>query len=332
MKTYRAAVIGCGRIGHAFAAARAQLGIYTHAEAYATCPRTELVAVCDADPERLRACAEQWEIDARYTSAQTLLEEAAPEIVSICTPDETHFELACLALAAPATRAILLEKPLATRFDDAKDLVARARERKIAVAVNYSRRYAASHVALREAVQAGALGKVQTVSGFYTKGVTHNGTHWFDLARFLFGEVKSVHGFANGLPAGEDPTLDARLEFASGATGYLHGCDEEAFAIFEMDVIGTKGRVRVVESGHEFEMFAVADSPHYAGYRHLSRTDGIAGGLRDVALNAVEDLVACMDSPAGQPRCSADDALSALEIALAVRRSAETGCPVELAA
>ncbi len=332
MKKYRAAVLGCGRIGSLVAADRAALGIYSHTEAYAACPGTELVAVGDSDAGRLAACAEQWGVPARYRSAEALLAEAAVEIVSICTPDATHFALASAALDAPATRAILLEKPLALALEDARTLVARARERGVVLAVNYSRRYAASHAALRDALVTGALGRVQTVAGFYTKGVIHNGTHWFDLARFLVGEVTRVSAFGGPADAVSDPTLDVRLEFASGATAWLQGCDAGAFAIFEMDVVGTAGRVRLVDSGHAFESFRVADSPHYAGYRALARSPGITGGLRDVALHAVEDIVACLDQPGRVPRCSGDDALAALRIALAACESAESGAPVDLAA
>lgn len=332
MKKYRAAVLGCGRIGSLFAADCAALGIYSHAEAYTACPGTELVAVCDPDPARLAACAEQWGVASRHLSADTLFAAAAPEIVSICTPDETHFDLASAALAAPSTRAILLEKPLASRLPEARALVARARERGVVLAVNYSRRYAASHEALCVALHAGALGRVQTAAGFYTKGVIHNGTHWFDLARFLLGEVTRVRAFGARAAGEEDPTPDVQLEFASGATAYLHGCDERAFSIFEMDVLGTEGRVRLLDSGHTFESFAVGDSSRYAGYRVLARGAGIEGGLRDVTLHAVEDLVACLDQPGRVPRCSGEDALAALQIALAARTSAETTEPVDLVA
>jgi len=325
MKTYRAAVLGCGRIGSTFADDNAKLGIYSHAEAYATLPQTVLAAVCDADPARLAACAERWNVPARYDSVSALLAEAAPEVVSICTPDATHFTLGMMALDAPSTRAILMEKPLALRLDDARTLVARARERRIPVLVNYSRRYATSHMTLRQAISKGELGQVQTVAGYYTKGMIHNGTHWIDLSRFLLGEVTRVRGFAAAQPASDDPTVDARLEFASGATGYLHGCDESAFSIFEMDVVGTKGRVRLTDSGHKFESFAVVDCAHYSGYRSLAPTMGIEGGLRDVTLHAAEDLVACLQSPGREPVCSAEDALKALEIAFAARDSAISG-------
>lgn len=326
MTRHRAAVIGCGRIGSAFSAERDVLGIYSHVEAYATHPAAELVAVCDTDATRLAECAAEWQVKAAYASAADLFAAAAPAIVSICTPDETHFDLAMAALDAPNTRAVLMEKPLAIRLEDARRIVARSRERGIVLAVNYSRRYATSHQALRQKLAAGFLGRIQTVTGFYTKGVMHNGTHWFDLARFLMGEVASVAGF--GDPAGVDPTLDARLEFGSGAVACLQGCDAGGYAIFEMDILGTGGRVRVVESGHTFETFTVAESPRYAGYRELRREQGNAGGLRDVTLHAVEDLTACLDEPGRRPLCSGDDALTALEIASAVRRSAEQRRPL----
>lgn len=332
MKVYRTALLGCGRIGSTFADDREALGIYSHAEAYATHPQTSLAAVCDADAPRRDACADRWKVPARFATPEELFAKAAPEIVSICTPDDTHFSLAMMALAAPATRAILLEKPLALRLEDARTLLAEASQRGVPVVVNYSRRYAASHATLRTAIQQGALGRIQSAAGYYTKGIVHNGTHWIDLARFLLGDIARVQGFATSEASAEDPTLDARLEFVSGATAYLHGCDEKAFTLFEMDVVGTNGRVRLVQSGHEFESFTVADSARYSGYRELQRTVTFSGGLRDVTLHAVEDVVACVESPGRQPICSAADALAALEIACAVRKSAELGEAISLAA
>lgn len=308
----------------------ASIGIYSHAEAYTTFPGTELAAICDVDAMRLRACGERWKVAARYASLSEMLATEQPEIVSICTPDETHAEVTTAVLEAPETRAVLLEKPLAMTLEDARGLVEMAKARGVSLAVNYSRRYAASHWELRNALRAGAIGRLQSVSGFYTKGVVHNGTHWFDLARFLCGEIAVVRGFGRADTA-SDPELGVHLTFESGATGYLHSCDAQAFAIFEMDLIGTSGRIRIVDSGHEFETFAVEESPHYAGYRSLRKAPGLAGGLRDVTLRAVEDLVECLERGGRQPRCSAADALAALEIALSAADSASTGQPVEIA-
>ncbi len=327
MNPLRAAVIGCGNIASRLAGDADVVGVYTHAGAYRACAETELTAICDTDDAALRECGERWQVAARFRDARQLLAEARPEIVSICTPDATHFDLARLALAAPGVRALLIEKPLAINLADAQLLAALAAEKKVAVAVNYSRRYAAGHQALREDVRAGRLGRIQSVGGIYTKGVLHNGTHWFDLLRFLVGEVVSAHGFRRAGDAADDPTLDAVLELDGGGWAHLQGCGAECFSVFEMDIVGTAGRVRVVDSGHTFERFEPADDPRYAGYRALRRADADNAGMRDTTLHAVRDLAGCLAS-GGMPRCSSDDAIHALEIALAVKESAQTGMPV----
>ncbi len=322
----RAALIGCGNIASRLSSDAGAVGIYTHAEAYQQCADTELVALCDLDDAALQECGERWQVAARYRDVRQLLDEVRPEIVSICTPDATHHELALLALGAPGVRGVLIEKPLALDVAEARELVALAAQKKVTVAVNYSRRYAASHQALREDVRTGRLGRIQSVGGIYTKGVLHNGTHWFDLLRFVVGEIVSVRGFQREGKATYDPTLDAVLELESGASAHLQGCDAACFSIFEMDIIGSEGRARIVDSGHTIERFETAEDPRYAGYRALRRVDADYPGMRDTTLHAVRDLAACV-AGGGTPRCSIDDALRALEIAIAVKESAQIGMP-----
>src|SRR6266849_5052572 len=92
---YRAALIGCGRIASEFAEEPgfASAGICTHAQAYAACEQTQLVAICDSAERKLERCGRRWNVAARYHDAGRLLLEQHPEIVSVCTPDSTHYEL-----------------------------------------------------------------------------------------------------------------------------------------------------------------------------------------------------------------------------------------------
>lgn len=323
MKQYRAALLGCGRIGSEFADDPRVKGVYTHAGAYAACPRTELAAVCDPDPARLARCGDRWCVGARYQDPERLLAEQAPELVSVCTPDSTHYALIRAAITAPGVRAVLAEKPLALELGQAEELVRLAVERGVTLAVNYSRRYAKSHVRLREALR-GSIGETQTVGGYYTKGLLHNGTHWIDLARFLVGEITEVWGCASKAGGEEDPTLDAFFRFESGATGYLHGCDAGAFSLFEMDLIGTRGRARITDAGATFEFSQAADSTRYSGYRELTPARKEPAGLGDTLLHAVEDLVTALEEGRA-PRCSGEDGVAALRIALAVRDAASRG-------
>jgi predicted dehydrogenase len=323
---YRVALIGCGKIASEFAddLGSAGAGICTHAQAYTACEATQFVAVCDSDAAKLERCAERWHVAARYRDAGRLLTEQRPEIVSVCTPDATHYELVRAALLTNGVRAVLAEKPLALDIEQAAELVKLAAERGVVLAVNYLRRYAERIVWLRDFLHAGGLGTVRLVSGLYTKGTLHSGTHWLDLARFFLGEVIQVAGRNRLHEAGHDPTLDMHLEFEGGAVGELLACSEDDFSVFEMDVIGTHGRVRLTQSGDVVDIFTVMDGTPCAGYRGLAPRSHAENVLRDVLLLVVQDVVRCLRTGAA-PQCTGLDAMRALGIGLAARRSSVTG-------
>ena len=329
MMAFRAALIGCGMMGSAYADDPRIKGVSTHAGAYTACPDTTLVAVCDSDAERVERCGERWQVPARYQDYRVMLEEAAPGMVSICTPDSTHAEILGRVLATPGVKAVLAEKPLALDPAEGARLVNRAREAGVILAVNYSRRYAPNHQRMRELIAGGAIGTVRSIQGSYTRGCLHNGTHWFDLARFLVGEVVSVRGFDTLREGGPDPTLDALLTFGNGASGFLRACDHRSFSIFEADILGSAGRIRILESGHRIEISTVGDSPHYTGYRSLVVRETGTDGFGDLPLFAVRDLVRCLRE-GGEPLCTGEDALAALRIGHAIRRSSREGRQVRV--
>jgi predicted dehydrogenase len=329
--SYRAAVIGCGRIGSELANDPKANGVVSHAQAYAACPSTELVAICDTDPQRLNQCGDLWGVEAQYSDAATMLAKAKPEIISICTPDNTHSELTQAAILAPNTKAIFAEKPLSLEVNDASEIVRIAIKQNVVLAVNYSRRFADSHIRLRDFIDDGGIGDLQTIGGFYTKGIKHNGTHWFDLARFFCGDVESVWAQPRADRLEADPTLDAVLGFQCGASGHLQGCDETSFSLFEMDVLGTTGRIKITDYGQTVQSFKVDDSPFYSGYQTLVPNGNFLGGFEDVMLKAVENVVDCLEN-GKQPLCSGSDAVEALRIAAAACKSAQTGRSVILGA
>lgn len=306
-------MLGCGAIGAGGGAdPHPDVGVITHAGAYHACADTELVAVCDADPARAEAAARRWGARA-YVDVAELLAETQPEIVSVATPDPTHAELLERCLRAPGVRAVLAEKPLALDVETARALVALARDRGVALAVNYSRRFAPAFQRLREDL---GIGTLQHVSGLYVKGLAHNGTHWLDLLRMLAGDPVVVGGRDRLGEGGADPTLDAELALPGGAHARLAGLDTRRFTAFEMDLVGTMGRVRITESGHVIERFTVADDPRHPGYHVLAAQERTTGALRDTTLHAVTQLVR------GETACTGQDGVAALELVESVRRLA----------
>ncbi|HEY1312448.1 MAG TPA: Gfo/Idh/MocA family oxidoreductase [Steroidobacteraceae bacterium] len=322
---WRAVVVGCGWIGSGVADDPRADGIQSHAAAYAACPDTELAGVCDADAACAQAAATRFGLGRGFHNLSDLLSSTRPQIVSVCTPDATHAAVLREVLNHAGVRAVIAEKPLATDLAEARALVELADSRGVILAVNYSRRFAPSHIEARRRLIAGDLGMVQAVQGCYTKGIMHNGTHWFDLAQWMVGKIARVQawsGHAGGRQP--DPTCHVRMMFADGQTGFLLGLDEERYTIFEMDILGSLGRLRLMDSGVRISWDSVADSPHFSGYRTLQPSGEIASGFKDVALRLVEDVVAALGQ-GRQAKCSGRDGVAALAAADAARRSLATG-------
>jgi len=323
---YRAALIGCGRIGSQFADDPKMKGdIFTHAEAYTRCPATELVALCDTDAERLAACGKRWNVQALYASVEEMLQAERVDVVSVCTPDATHYEVIRRLLNGNwGLKGVLCEKPFVLAVPQAQELIRFASENGVVLAVMYLRRHAQNMRALSSLLASGALGEIQGVSGWYTKGVLHNGSHWFDLLRYLVCNVEWVVAWNRLADDATDPTLDVMLRLENGAFASLRACDSRQFSVFEMDLMGTQGRVQLTDSGYRIDYHLATDSPRYTGCRELVRVFHEFGDRCDVMLHAVSDLVAAIEDRRA-PSCDGADGLAALAIGRAALLSAENG-------
>ena len=122
--TYRAALVGCSRMG-AFidneVAGNASVALpYSHAAGYEACPRTDLVAGSDMRGEVLDRFGERYGVDVshRYLDYRDLLANERPDILSIATQPEQRAQIILDAVAA-GVRALYVEKPLCASIDEA---------------------------------------------------------------------------------------------------------------------------------------------------------------------------------------------------------------------
>jgi len=88
---------------------------------------TELVAVCDVDPARLRLVRARYPGVRLDDNADALCADPTIDAVVIATPTETHHRLALAALRAD--KHVLVEKPISTDATSGEELVQLARER-----------------------------------------------------------------------------------------------------------------------------------------------------------------------------------------------------------
>ena len=323
-RTYRAALVGCGKIGSLYADDPLMRGdIFSHAEAYHACARTDLVALVDTNRDALDRCGARWHVESRHSTVREMLDSAAPDIVSVATPTETHHQvLRDLLTGEVRPVAILCEKPIAASLEDAEDVVALAKEKGVVLVMMHMRRYANNMRNLRKFLRDGGIGELRGVSGWLTKGTRHNGTHWFDLLRYLVGEVEMVSGLDTLQEGGDDPTLDVAMFMRSGMLATMRAAEHSHFTICEMDIMGTKGRVQIVDSSYRVDISVAVPSPRYSGYVELVPSSLDMGDRKNVMLHAVEDVVRCLDTGA-TPESTGEDGVEALRIALAAHRSAK---------
>jgi predicted dehydrogenase len=299
----RAAVIGCGRIGCQHTD--------SHAAAYAASRHTRLVAVADESAERAAECVDRFPGAQAYVDVRNLLEAEEAQVVSVCTPNETHVELLQTVMASRHVLGVLAEKPLALTERGARRVVAMASERDVVLAVNYIRRYAPGIERLRGILRSGELGHPNAISGYYTKGLLHNGSHWLDLVRYLLGEVEVI-GASRADPH-DDSQVSVWVSTPAGAGGALIGLDADDFTIFELDIVASQGRARLTDGGESIEIWHRQMDAHL-GMTALALDHRFAGGLSEAVSNAVDDLVACIRT-GRTPKCQGQDGVVAVALA-----------------
>jgi len=164
MKTYRAGIVGLGRIGVEFEDC--------HLSAYRDCPRTELVMLCDSNEEKVKLW-QGYEIMPFevYSDYMQAVKSMNLDIVSICTPPETHCKIVCDI--APFVKALYCEKPIAMNRSECF-LIAEACQRNHTILqVNHQRRF------------------INPVF-YYSRGIMNTGTHMFDLLGMLNPDISVI--------------------------------------------------------------------------------------------------------------------------------------------
>ena len=315
MTELKCAIVGCGQIAGGYDEISDQAGLRTHAAAYTERDDVRLVAVADLDRERANQFSRRWGGPAVYENVRALLEQEQPEIVSVCTPDETHAEFLKACLEYPFVRGVWCEKPLATDTAQAAAVVEGFERAGKVLMVNYQRRWNSRIEKVRQRILDGGIGQVQKVVVYYGKGILHNGSHAVDLLLYWFGNVRSheIRGCIADFTE-SDPTVDARLRF-EGFDAYLIGIDSRMFSLFEIDIIGSAGRIRLVDSGRRVEHFVVGQDPLYAGFRmlHMREHEGLQEEPASPLAVALRELVAAVRT--GAPvRSDGRSALAVLQL------------------
>ena len=266
MSLCRAAIIGCGKIGSENSFQTDREGIHSYGAGFTAHPNVELVGVCDLQIEAARKAADHWKTSA-WTDFLEMMEKTKPDLVVICTPDETHYSLAMKLIQNPShrPRLLIVEKPLAMKSNHAEEILQAAAEENILVLLNLSRRYWTAFQKVAEGWKKGDFGDFRVGTLRYTRGIRHNGSHALDLVWWWFGAPDRMVGRLVLSDYPGDETLDLDLEWKSGARLHLQGVDGREMAVFEGDFIGSKARVRFERNGDAWNFQTLQKGP-YPGF------------------------------------------------------------------
>lgn len=263
-----------------------------HAEALQRHPGVRLVGGCDPDGANRASFASAHGLRT-FAGLEEMLDEVAPDIVSICSPAAAHMEqtLLCIDRGVPM---IWLEKPPAEGCAQLRRLLDRqeARGRRSEVLVNYQRRYTPCYSNLREALRRQALGRLVRLDINYSRGLETNGSHLLDQIFFLLGDdLSCTLDWISGRTGDANPSCG--LTTAQGVQIVIQG---DALPYHNIDIRATceAGRLSVLHGGMTTEVERPREHECYPGFYRLAQEENSLlgpGGLEGAFSAALEDLI-----------------------------------------
>ena len=240
-------ILGCGRI-----AGGMNHALSTHGGAYQAQEGVSIVVCIDADQERSHSFAEGYRCEAEK-DLHTAIEKHQPDIISVCTPDITHFSITeQIFQAKHRPKVIFLEKPACRTQEELDHLIGLSTQVGVPIVVNHSRRFDQHHQQLRDRIIAGEFGDLRSVYAAYYSGWQHNGVHIIDTLSYLFDNSIIVDMVTSAWesPYEGDPTMGLLARFKEqDAIIHLTGFDERDYQLSEIDLRFNKARLRLEDFG-----------------------------------------------------------------------------------
>lgn len=340
------ALIGCGRISP------------NHLEA-AINNNLNIVGICDIIPEHMGTLLEKLNLKdsnyKKYTNYKEMLEKEKPELVAIATESGEHAKIALDCLDAGAN--IIIEKPIALSLEDADKIIEKSKDKGLIVCANHQNRFNKSIQKIRSAVEHGDFGKMlygtahirwNRGKDYYTQApwrgtwaqdggaLMNQCIHNIDLLRWMMGdEVSEVCAYTDNLNhdfiEAEDLGI-AIIKFKNGSYGIIEGTTnvypknlEETLYLF-----GQKGTVKA--GGKSVNMIE-----EWTFENQTETTEEVKEKNSEIPKNIYgfghtplyKDVIKAIENNT-KPLVDAEAGKRALELVLAIYKSAAEGKPVKL--
>lgn len=339
-----------------------------HARAYATAGRlvpeipVELAVLAEPVTSLREEFSERWSVPDATDDWRDVVGSADVDIVDICTPPGLHREIALAAIEAG--KHTYCEKPVGRTSAETAEIAAAARSADVRTMVGFNYRWFPAVQHARRLIADGELGTLRNVRmSFASDWASDPGVQWgwrlgaaeagygalgdvgshiFDMARLLAGELESVCGLLNTFvttrsaddgqrDVDTDDAFAAVGRFANGAIGEFSGSRVATGSKveFRVEVVGSEGALRwEVGRLNELRRFDASGAPDdgfrtvQLGPQHdvqglFSPVQGLGIGFEDSKAIEVMNFLRAMDAgTSAEP--SFDDAAAVASILDAV--------------
>ncbi len=306
--------LNIGMIGYGFMG-RAHSNAYRKVNNFFDLPyKPVLKAACGRDAAKVKPFADQWGYESIETDWKKLIERKDIDAIDICSPNNTHKEIALAA--AKAGKMILCEKPLSMNTAEGEEMTRAVESAKVPNIVWYNYRRVPAVTLAKQLIDQGRLGKIfhfrakflqdwtispqlpQGGAGLWRLDVGAAGSgvtgdllaHCIDTAIWLNGSVKDVTAMTETFIKQRQHNLTGKVEPVGidDACSFLAHFSNGSLATFESTryARGHKAEYTFEINGenasiawdlhdlHRLEFFDYKDESQLRGWRSIHITDG----------------------------------------------------------
>ncbi len=319
----KAAVIGVGSMGR------------NHVRVYREMEVVNLVGVADQHAPTAAKIGATYSVP-YYTDYRQMLDECQPDLVTLAVPTILHHEVG-LELIERGIH-LLIEKPIASTYEQGKALVEKARKHNVILAVGHIERFNPAVMELRRRVREGMAGRIYQVhaqrlspypSRIRDAGVVIDlASHDIDLMRYLIDEpiIRLYGETLKSINSDREDMFNGIIRFRSGVVGVLDVNWITPTKIRKLTLTGARGLFTCDLLSQELFFYENETAPsqwdtlsilrgvnegNILGIR-IQRHEPLAAELADF-VNAVRD--------GRSPTITGEDGLETLRIALDFMRS-----------
>jgi UDP-N-acetylglucosamine 3-dehydrogenase len=314
MKKLGVAVVGTGFWGR------------NHARVYKELAETELLAICDIDPDRAKTVANQFGVKS-YTNTAKMLKNTDIKAVSICTWSTSLAREATKAL--DAGKHVLVEKPMATNVKQAEKLIETAKQKRLHLTVGFLMRFIPGLQQIRKAVEDETIGEpvcatAKRVSQWPERigdvGVVKDtAIHDIDVMRYVFNEDPiAVYARIGSMRQGKfEDYAQIMLTFEGGKTAFIESNWLTPYKTRVLVVTGSEAIMKLDYITQELTIENAKESvqPRYA--------------MQEPLKLELQHFAKCIIDKQ-KPIVTGIDGLKALRIAEAALKSSSSGKTVKL--